>query len=145
MLYRKHPLGMTAKKNDRLGAATKNWGEIKALYEKAGERHTFSQDVGKTAERLLEPLKRISSHGNPRRRQCPWHRSPCCGWNFTRWTGASIGTPKARPLRKTHISPVLSTTAGQGAFTAPSKIVSYFPKRHKGLAMAFSYQEAIGE
>ena len=64
---------------------------------------------------------------------------------FTRGTGASIGNPEARPLRGKHILPVLSTGAKRGAFSAPPEIMSYFPKRHKGLAMAFSCQEAIGE
>ena len=63
-------------------------------------------------------------------------------WNFTRWMGASIGNPEARPLWETHIPPVLSTTARRGAFSTQPEITSYFPKRHKGLAMAFSYQEA---
>ena len=64
---------------------------------------------------------------------------------FTRGTGASIGNPEARPLWETHIPPVLSTIARRGAFSAPPENTSYFPKRHKGLAMAFSCQEAIGE
>ena len=64
---------------------------------------------------------------------------------FTLGAGASIGTPEARPLYKTHIPPVLSTEARRGAFSALSIITSYFPKRHKGLAMAFSCQEAMGE
>ena len=66
-------------------------------------------------------------------------------WRFTRGTGASIGNPEARPLWETHIPPVLSTTARRGAFSAPPETASYFHQRHKGLAMAFSYQEAIGE
>ena len=64
---------------------------------------------------------------------------------FTRKTGASIGNPEARPLWEMHFPPVLSTTARHGAFSAPPEITSYFPKRHKGLAMAFSCQEAIRE
>lgn len=63
-------------------------------------------------------------------------------WNFTRWTGASIGNPEARPLLETRIPPVLSTTARRGAFSAPPETASYFHQRHKGLAMAFSCQEA---
>ena len=63
-------------------------------------------------------------------------------WRFTRRTGASIGNPEARPLSETHIPPVLSTTARSGAFSAPPEITSFFLQRHKGLAMAFSCQEA---
>ena len=63
---------------------------------------------------------------------------------FTRGTGASIGNPEARPLRRKHIPSVLSRGARRGIFSASSDITSYFPIRHKGLAMLFSYQEAIG-
>lgn len=63
-------------------------------------------------------------------------------WRFTKRAGASIGNPAARPLWKTHIPPVLSTFARRGAFSAPPETTSYFQQRHKGLAMAFSYQEA---
>ena len=66
-------------------------------------------------------------------------------WRFTKGAGASIGNPAARPLWKTHIPPVLNTEARRGSFSALSIITSYCPKRHKGLAMAFSCQEALGE
>ena len=66
-------------------------------------------------------------------------------WEFTQEAGASIGNPEARPLRETLIPPVLSTTARHWTFSVPPETTSYFPKRHKGLAMAFSCQEAIGE
>ena len=59
-------------------------------------------------------------------------------WRFTRGTGASLGTPEARPLWKTLIPPVLSTVAKRGAFSAQPKITSHFQQRHKGLAVAFS-------
>ena len=65
-------------------------------------------------------------------------------WRFTRGAGASIGNPEARPLCETHIPPILSTTTRRGAFSAPPETASYFQQRHKGLAMAFSCQEAIG-
>ncbi len=61
---------------------------------------------------------------------------------FTRGTEASIGNHEARPLLETRIPPVLSTTARRGAFSAPPETASYFHQRHKGLAMAFSCQEA---
>ena len=64
---------------------------------------------------------------------------------FTLGAVASIGNSEARPLYETHIPPVLSTVARYGAFSALSIITSYCPKRHKGLAMAFSYYETIGE
>ena len=63
-------------------------------------------------------------------------------WEFTQEAGASIGNPEARPLWGTHIPPVLSTISRRGAFSASPETTSYFPKRHKGLAMAFSCQEA---
>lgn len=63
---------------------------------------------------------------------------------FTRGMGASIGNPEARPLRGKHILPVLSTGARRGVFYTQPKLTSYFQIRHKGLAMLFSYQEAIG-
>ena len=61
---------------------------------------------------------------------------------FTRGTGASIGNPEARPLWEMHFPPVLSMIVRHGAFTAPTETTSYFPKLHKGLAIAFSCQEA---
>ena len=63
---------------------------------------------------------------------------------FTRGTEASIGNPEARPLCETRIPPVLSTVARRGAFAALSETTSFFLQCHKGLAMAFSCQEAIG-
>ena len=66
-------------------------------------------------------------------------------WEIHPKDGASIGNPEARPLCETHIPPVLSIIVRHGAFSAPPEPTSYFPKRHKGLAMLFSYQEAIGE
>ena len=61
---------------------------------------------------------------------------------FTRGTGAFIGNPETRPLWEMHILPVLSTTTRREAFSAPPETASYFPQNHKGLAMAFSCQEA---
>ena len=66
-------------------------------------------------------------------------------WRFPRWTGASIGNPEARPLWEMRIPPVLSTISRRGAFSASPEITSYLQQLHKGLAMAFSCQEAIGE
>lgn len=63
---------------------------------------------------------------------------------FIRRTGASIGKSETRPLRGKHILPVLSTGARRGVFYTQPKLTSYFQIRHKGLAMLFSYQEAIG-
>ena len=47
--------------------------------------------------------------------------------------------PETRPLCETHIPPVLSAVVRHGAFSPPSEITSCFPRRHKGLAMVFSY------
>jgi len=63
-------------------------------------------------------------------------------WRFTRGAGAFLSNPDARPLLETHIPPILGRGAGREAFTAPPETASYFQQLHKGLAMAFSCQEA---
>lgn len=63
---------------------------------------------------------------------------------ITRRTRSSIGNHEARPLLETHFPSDLSRGTGRGAFSTQPKITSYFQIRHKGLAMEFSYQEAIG-